>query len=46
MHLGGDPETPNHLPIFDGWMYTFRIYLPHAKVLEGRWDYPTCVPVR
>jgi hypothetical protein len=46
VHLGGDPDAPNHLPVFGGWMNSFRMYLPLAEILEGRWDSPACVPVR
>lgn len=45
IHLGGDASLPNHLPIMVGWNYVFRIYLPHASVLNGEWRPPDIVAV-
>ncbi|NDR57048.1 DUF1214 domain-containing protein [Pseudoruegeria sp. M32A2M] len=46
IHLGGDPESDNHLPIADGWNYTVRLYQPRAEVLDGSWTFPTVEPVQ
>ena len=46
IHLGGDPESVNYLPIDAGWNYTVRLYQPRAEVLDGSWTFPTVEPVR
>ncbi len=34
-------DTPNALPITDGWNYLVRLYRPHAEILDGQWNFPT-----
>jgi len=46
IHLGGDPESVNYLPIGEGWNYTVRLYQPRAEVLDGSWTFPTVEPIR
>jgi hypothetical protein len=46
IHFGGDPKSPNFLPITDGWNYVVRLYLPSWKVIEGSWTPPAATPAR
>ena len=46
IHLGGDPESINYLPIEEGWNYTVRLYQPRDEVLDGSWKFPTVEPIR
>ena len=45
IHLGGDADRINHLPIADGWNYAIRMYEPEPQVLDGRWTFPSIEPV-
>jgi hypothetical protein len=36
---GGD--TPNRLPISDGWNYLIRLYRPQDNILNGSWTFPS-----
>jgi hypothetical protein len=41
VHFGDWPaDTPNRLPIDDGWNYLVRLYRPHPEVLDGSWTFP------
>jgi hypothetical protein len=42
---GCDDDTPNCLPIFPGWNYAVRLYLPHVEVIDGSWAFPEPEPV-
>ena len=42
---GCNKDTPNCLPIVQGWNYTARLYQPRREVLEGRWTFPEAQPV-
>ncbi|MFF2274392.1 DUF1214 domain-containing protein [Agromyces sp. NPDC058126] len=33
-------DTPNTIPITEGWNYLVRLYRPRAEILEGRWSFP------
>lgn len=46
VHLGGDPDQVNYLPIADGWNYAIRMYEPEPQILDGTWTFPKIVPVR
>jgi para-nitrobenzyl esterase len=41
---GCNKDTPNCLPIVQGWNYTARLYRPRREVLEGRWTFPEAQP--
>jgi hypothetical protein len=42
VHFGDWPDdTPNRLPIADGWNYLVRLYRPHPEVLDGSWTFPS-----
>jgi len=43
--FGGDPSSPNWLPITRGWNYVARLYRPRPEVLDGTWVFPQPVPV-
>ena len=40
IHFGGDPKSPNYLPITPGWNYVVRMYQPKKEVLDGSWTFP------
>lgn len=46
IHLGGDPNEPNFLPIPEGWNYIVRLYQPGWEVIEGNWTPPAPTPVK
>ncbi len=33
-------ETPNVLPITEGWNYLVRLYRPRSEILNGEWSFP------
>ena len=35
------PETPNAIPITDGWNYLVRLYRPRPEITDGAWTFPT-----
>lgn len=35
------PETPNAIPITDGWNYLVRLYRPRPEITDGDWTFPT-----
>lgn len=39
-------DTPNCLPIMNGWNYTVRLYRPRKEVLDGKWRLPEAQPVK
>jgi hypothetical protein len=42
VHFGDwDRDTPNRLPVSDGWNYLIRLYQPHPEILDGSWAFPT-----
>src|SRR5262245_14833782 len=43
VQFGGD--APNCLPIFSGWNYAVRLYLPRQEVIDGTWTFPAAEPV-
>lgn len=45
VHLGGDDDAPNHVPLVDGWNYMVRLYRPRPEVLDGSWSFPGLVEV-
>jgi hypothetical protein len=44
VHLGGEDDRPNNLPIMDGWTYLIRLYQPRPEVLNGTWTFPAHEP--
>jgi hypothetical protein len=42
---GWDCEAPNCLPIFPGWNYAVRLYLPRQEVIDGTWTFAAAEPV-
>ena len=44
VHLGGEDDRPNNLPIMDGWNYLIRLYQPRPEVLNGTWTFPAHEP--
>lgn len=42
---GCGKETPNCLPIVEGWNFTMRLYRPRKEVLDGSWKLPEAQPV-
>ena len=43
---GCSKDTPNCLPITDGWNYMVRLYRPRLEILNGTWTFPTAAPVQ
>ncbi len=42
VHFGDwSVETPNRLPIDDGWNYLVRLYRPRPQIIDGSWKFPT-----
>jgi hypothetical protein len=35
------PDTPNEIPITDGWNYLVRLYRPRPEILDRTWSFPT-----
>jgi hypothetical protein len=46
IHLGGDPDQVNYLPIADGWKYGIRRYEPGREILDHTWVFPKIVPAQ
>lgn len=44
IHFGGDPTSPNHLPVVEGWSYVVRLYQPRKELIEGTWKFPEATP--
>jgi hypothetical protein len=42
---GCDDATANCLPIFPGWNYAVRLYLPRQEVIDGTWTFPAAEAV-
>ena len=40
VHLGGDADQANHIPLPEGWNYIVRLYRPRPEVLDGTWTFP------
>jgi len=38
-------ETPNCLPVTDGWNYMVRLYRPRQEILDGSWSFPVAEPI-
>jgi hypothetical protein len=43
---GCDGESPNCLPITEGWNYWVRLYRPRREILNGSWVFPEAKPER
>jgi hypothetical protein len=46
IQFGGDPNTPNMLPITPGWNYLLRLYRPRPEILDGKWQPPAAQIVK
>jgi len=46
VHLGGDPQSVNYIPITEGWNYVVRMYQPRDEILDGSWRFPGVKPSR
>jgi hypothetical protein len=42
---GCDGKIPNCLPITKGWNYTVRLFRPRPEILDGRWKFPSLLPI-
>ena len=38
-------ETPNCLPVSEGWNYMVRLYRPRPEILDGSWSFPVAEPI-
>ena len=38
-------DTPNCLPVTDGWNYMVRLYRPREEILDGSWSFPVATPM-
>jgi hypothetical protein len=38
-------DTPNCLPVTDGWNYMVRLYRPNKEILDGSWSFPVAEPI-
>lgn len=38
-------DTPNCLPVTDGWNYMVRLYRPRQEILDGSWKFPVAEPI-
>jgi hypothetical protein len=43
---GCSKDTPNCLPVSNGWNYMVRLYRPGQEILDGTWSFPAAEPVR
>jgi hypothetical protein len=41
---GCDGETPNCLPITQGWNYWVRLYRQRLEIMDGSWIFPEAKP--
>lgn len=39
-------ETPNCLPVTQGWNYLVRLYRPRQELLNGTWSFPVVEPIQ
>ncbi|MFQ3222369.1 MAG: DUF1254 domain-containing protein [Pseudomonadales bacterium] len=46
LHLGGDPNSINYIPITEGWNYVVRMYQPRVELLNGTWTFPSIKEAR
>lgn len=38
-------DTPNCLPVTEGWNYMVRLYRPRPEILDGSWSFPVAAPI-
>jgi hypothetical protein len=38
-------DTPNCLPVTEGWNYMVRLYRPRLEILDGTWSFPVAEPI-
>ena len=39
-------ETPNCLPVTNGWNYMVRLYRPRQEIVNGTWSFPVAAPIQ
>ena len=39
-------DTPNCLPVTEGWNYMVRLYRPRQEILNGAWSFPVPDPIQ
>ena len=39
-------QTPNCLPVTNGWNYMVRLYRPRQEILNGTWSFPVAAPIQ
>lgn len=42
---GCGKDTPNCLPVTEGWNYMVRLYRPRQEILDGSWTFPVAEPI-
>lgn len=46
IHFGDcGTDTPNCLPVTEGWNYMVRLYRPRQEILDGKWSFPAAEPI-
>ena len=43
---GCSKDTPNCLPVTEGWNYMVRLYRPRQEILNGAWSFPVPDPIQ
>jgi hypothetical protein len=43
---GCNDQTPNCIPVVNGWNYTVRMYRPKKEILDGSWTFPEAQPMQ
>jgi len=43
---GCSKDTPNCLPVTEGWNYMVRLYRPRQEILNGAWSFPVAAPMQ
>ncbi|MFC5578310.1 DUF1214 domain-containing protein [Lysobacter niabensis] len=43
---GCTKDTPNCLPVTNGWNYMVRLYRPRQEILDGSWSFPAAEPIK
>jgi len=39
-------DTPNCMPVTEGWNYMVRLYRPRQAILDGSWSFPAAQPLK
>lgn len=43
---GCSKDTPNCMPVTNGWNYMVRLYRPRQEILDGSWSFPVAEPIK